>query len=225
MPDNDQFLQTIEAVYASGLDSGHVPKALAAASCLLGGIGATLEVIDKATQRPTEIWSAGLPAGSGTQYVEHFAALNPRIPLTLRQRAGDVAWDRQLFDETQMTHDPFYAEFLPHLGLRYFVSVVLEQTPDRLAIVAVQRTRKQGHVDQREIALMRRLGPHFQRARDMATRLRTVGDCRGLLEDTLEWLADGVALLRADGGIVYANYTLRALAQTRGWIPYYQLFQ
>ncbi|MGB6349188.1 MAG: LuxR family transcriptional regulator [Pseudolabrys sp.] len=213
MPENDRFLQTINAIYASGLDSARVSEALEATSSLLGGVGATLEVISKPARRPIEFWSAGLPAVSGTQYVAHFAALNPRIPHTLRQRAGEVAWDRQLFDEAQMSRDPFYAEFLPELRLRYFVSVVLEQTPDRLAVVAVQRTRKQGHVGNREITLMRRLYPHYRRAYDVAAHLRYDGDHAGILENALELLTYGVALLRADGEIVYANNALRALAQ------------
>jgi len=93
MPGSDLFLQTIDAVYARGLESERMPEALEATSSLLGAVGATLEVIRR------------------TQYIEHFAALNPHIPLTLRQRAGDVAWDRQLFDEGQMKRDPFYSEF------------------------------------------------------------------------------------------------------------------
>jgi len=213
MQENDLFLQTIKAIYASSLDSARVPEALEATSSLLGGLGATFEVISKPARRPIEFWSAGLPAISGTQYVEHFAALNPRIPHTLRQRAGDVAWDSQLFDETQMARDPFYAEFLPGLGLRYFISVVLEQTPDKLVVVAVQRTGKQGHVDKREIALLRRLYPHYRRAYDVATHLRCDCDHTGILENALELLTYGVVLLRADGEIVYANETLRALAQ------------
>jgi DNA-binding CsgD family transcriptional regulator len=60
-----------------------------------------------------------------------------------------------------MERDPFYAEFLPHMGLRYFTAAIFEHTPEKLAAVHVQRTRKQGHVDKREIALMRRLCPHY----------------------------------------------------------------
>ncbi|MFZ0669382.1 MAG: hypothetical protein WBW13_28095 [Pseudolabrys sp.] len=63
-----------------------------------------------------------------------------------------------------MERDPFYAEFLPHMGLRYFTAAIFEHTPEKLAAVHVQRTRKQGHVDKREIALMRRLCPHYHRA-------------------------------------------------------------
>lgn len=63
-----------------------------------------------------------------------------------------------------MERDPFYPEFLPHMGLRYFTAAIFEHTPEKLAAVHVQRTRKQGHVDKREIALMRRLCPHYHRA-------------------------------------------------------------
>jgi DNA-binding CsgD family transcriptional regulator len=90
---------------------------------------------------------------------------------------------------------------------------VLEQSPDKLAVVAVQRARKQGHVEKREINLMRRLFPHYQRAYHLATRLKGVSDRTGLLENAVEWLTDGVALLRADGKIVYANDALLSFAQ------------
>jgi DNA-binding CsgD family transcriptional regulator len=70
----------------------------------------------------------------------------------------------------------------------------------------------QGHVGAREIALMQRLCPHFQRAHDMRTRLKAVPDRESALENALDLLADGIALLRRDGGIVYANQALRNLA-------------
>ena len=62
------YVQAVEAIYASGLDSELVPEALAATSRLLGARGATREVIDKATQRPVEFHSAGLPRIARTRY-------------------------------------------------------------------------------------------------------------------------------------------------------------
>jgi DNA-binding CsgD family transcriptional regulator len=212
MPDNDLFLQTVETVYASGLDSDRLSEALEMTSTLLGAAGATLEVVDKGAWRHSQFCSVGLPTIARTPYMDHFWALNPRFPFVLRQRTGDVSWDRQILDEATMERDAFYAEFLSHLGLRYFVGAVLANTPERLAVVSAQRTRQQGHVDKREIALMGRLMSHYQRAQDVATRLRTAGDRRSVLENTLEWLAEGVALLRANGDIVYANDALCALA-------------
>lgn len=213
MPGNDLFLQTIEAVYASGLDSDRLPQALELTSRMLGAAGATLEIFDKSVQRHSAFHAVGVPTAARTPYVEHFATLNPRFPFVLRKSAGHVVWDHQIMDEDSMRRDPFYSEFLSHLGLRYFLGALLEHTSEKATAVSVQRTRKQGHVDKREIALMQRLCPHYQRAHDVATRLRTAGDRGGVLENALEWLADGVALLHADGDIVYANDTFRVLAQ------------
>ena len=61
----DFYVQAVEAIYASGADSGRVPDALEAIDRLLGSRGATLEVIDKATQQPIEFHSASLPTLAG----------------------------------------------------------------------------------------------------------------------------------------------------------------
>jgi hypothetical protein len=125
MSNHDLYARAVEAIYASGAEGNLVSEALAATGRLLGGRGATLEVIDKRLRRPLEVYAAGLPAIARTQYSEHFAALNPRIPPALRQRPGEVSWDYKLFDEKAMMRDPFYSDFLPCIGLRYFISAVL----------------------------------------------------------------------------------------------------
>lgn len=213
MPDNDLFLQAIEAVYASGLESDRLPEALDTASRLLGADGAVLEELDKATHRHRAFHAVGLANVASAPYLEEFSALNPRYPFVLRSQPGWVAWDYQVLDEAAMTHDPFYAEFLPHFGLRYFIGAVLDQTPETFAAVSFQRTRKRGHPDKHEIRLMERLTPHYLRAFDVGKRLGTIGNRRDVLENALEWLTDGVALLRADGNVVYANDSLHAFSQ------------
>jgi DNA-binding CsgD family transcriptional regulator/PAS domain-containing protein len=212
---DDHFVRAVEAIYASGVEEDRLTEALEASSRLLGACGATLEVYDKTAQKHVEFCAAGLPPIPCAQYLDHFAALNPRIAPIMRQRPGEVGWDHQFLDEQAMLRDPFYSEFLADLGLRYFVSAVLEQTPDHLAVVAVQRTPGQGHVDRDDISMMRRLCPHFQRAHDLRSRLKAAGDHNSSLENALDLLADGVALLGAGGKVIYANETLRDLA-TRG---------
>lgn len=213
MSDHDQLLQTIDAIYASGIEADHIPTALDALNNLLGGAGATFEVVDVKNFKHTEFWSVGAPAQVDTLYVEEFAAVNPHIPFASSQPKGRVIWDYQHVDENQMVRDPFYADFLPTVGLRYCVGAILERTQDKLVMIYAQRTNKQGHVDQREIALMRQLCPHFQRAYDMISRLKNADDRQDALENTIDWLTDGVALLRADGAIIYANEALCRLAR------------
>lgn len=103
MPNNDLFLQTIEAVYASGLDRDRLPEALEATNSLIGGAGALLEVIDKPTRRHREYCSVGLPNVARAPYIEQFAALNPRIPFAFRQPRGKIICDYQVLDEDEMS--------------------------------------------------------------------------------------------------------------------------
>lgn len=213
MKSGDLYAQALEAIYACGSGEGRVADALTATSRLLGAQGATYEVIDKSAGGLLWFCSAGVPSAASERYSDHFAALNPRIPPVLGQRTGELCWDYKLLDEAAMERDEFYSEFLPSMGLRYFISAVLEQTEDRIAVVAVQRSRRAGHVTNREIALMHRLCPHFHRAYNMRKLLGGPAPTReDLFENALDLLADGIALLRRDGNIVFANEALRVLA-------------
>jgi DNA-binding CsgD family transcriptional regulator len=91
----DLYVRAVEAIYASGIESELIPEALAATSRLLGASGATLEVIDKATRRPVEFYSAGLPPIARTQYFER--------PLT---RARTEATHRPDAVAMLLIHDP-----------------------------------------------------------------------------------------------------------------------
>lgn len=214
MAETDDLLATIEAIHAAGLDAQLWTEALASAARLCGGVASTLEVLDKSTQRHLEFHTFGVPAPHGLAYVEHYLALNPRIPHGLRERAGETSWDYKYFgDEAGLARDPFYSEFLPRIGFRYFVSSTLRHSQQEFAAVAVQRSPAQGHASPPEIALMRRLVPHFQQALDVATRLKRATATNRSLQGGLDWLLDGVALVAHDGAVLYANEALQDMAR------------
>jgi len=214
MAETDHLLATIEAIHAAGLDARLWTQALASAARLCGGVAATLEVLDKSTQRHREFHAFGVPAPHELAYVDHYLAVNPRMPHGLRERPGEVSWDYKYFgDEAGLARDPFYAEFLPRIGFRYFVSSTLRHSQQEFAAIAVQRSPAQGHVGGREIALMRRLAPHFRQALDVATRLKSAAATNRSLEGALNWLVDGVALVARDGAVLYANEALQDMVR------------
>ena len=213
--EGDELLRTIESVHAAGLDETLWPTALGSITRLIGAAGTTFEVADRKSLALRDLWSYGIPPASEIAYAEHFMSVNPRFTLGLRQASGAIGYDSMFIDEKAMRRDPYYSEFLAGIGLRYFVSSTIHRAPEEFACIAVQRSARQGHVGKAEIALMQRLTPHLRQAFDTTMRLRGAHRARGDLGEALDWLTDGVLLLRADGDIAYCNHAMEALARRR----------
>ena len=212
---SELYSQALDAIYQGFAEPDGLTGALESIRRLMGAEGATFEVIDTASRRPVAFHSSGVASAEGDDYLAHFAPRNPRLPVALGQQRAGLCWDYQVMDESAMNRDPFYAEFLPRAGLRYFLSAVVEQSPERLVALTLQRTPRQGHVGKAEIALMRRLTPHLQRAYGMRSRLvAAYGGDAGT--NALDLLKDGVALLGAKGEIIYLNASLQAISAGNG---------
>jgi DNA-binding CsgD family transcriptional regulator/PAS domain-containing protein len=213
VPKSDDLLATIEAIHTAGLDAELWTPALAAITRCVGGVAATLEVYGKQPFRHLECHAFGFPAASEIEYCDHYLPLNVRVPFVSRENPGGINWDYQILDEQAMNRSPFYMEFLPRIDFRYFIDGIIANSEREFAAVVVHRSARQGHIDRPGIATMQRLLPHVCQAFDVARRLKGAGEARDSLERALDWLADGVALVRTDGVVVYANATLQAMAR------------
>jgi DNA-binding CsgD family transcriptional regulator len=210
---HEDMFATVEAIHAAGLDAALWPRALELMTQAIGGVGATFEVIDKKQRAHRAYHFFGLPPAHQIEYADRYLALNPRVRAGLNWTTGRIAGDYEFLDEAAMRHDPFYAEFLPRLDLRYSLAGTVLQTDDEFSVVAIQRSAKQGHVGKNEISVMRHLLPHVGQAFDVARRLKGATDASGAFERALDWLVDGVALLDADGAVVFANANFHAIAR------------
>jgi DNA-binding CsgD family transcriptional regulator len=213
MAKGNDLLQTIEAVHAAGLDEERWPQALAAVARHFNALGATLEDFDKQPFGLRYLRLGGLPPRAETAYLDHYQHHNPRAAYAFRNLSQKVLVDYHLIDEAGMDRSAYYAKYLRSLDLRYFMSGQILNTRDNQAIISIQRSRKQGHVGQDDIERLQVLIPHVRQAYDVATRLRATRDSARSLEQALEWLSDGVALLKRDGQITYANMAFEAIAQ------------
>lgn len=209
----DEIFATIEAIHAAGLDATQWPRALAAVSRTVGGIAATIEIFDTRTRHLNEFHSFGIPSAGELAYLADSARNNPRQRVLFGLKPGSLCWDYMAIDESRMNRDPFYAEFLASTGFRYFIGGALEATEKDFSLFSVQRAAKQGHIDEFHQSVMRRLLPHVQQAVDVARRLRGTEDARHTFEGALDWLTDGVALVRANGTLAYTNEAFQAIAR------------
>jgi DNA-binding CsgD family transcriptional regulator/PAS domain-containing protein len=212
MGDLDALLDTIEAIHGAGLNPDAWPEALASIAALLGGSAATLEAYAVPTGGLLWLRAYNIPPPSQLLYADEFAALNPRAAYGMRQPSVELLWDYKVLDETQMDRDPYYADFLPRTGHRYFVSGVLHRSANEVAVATIQRSRRRGHVTESEIDLMRRLMPHLRQAVDVGRRLDGLAASGAGLREAIDRLADGVAMIGPRGEVVVANRALSEMA-------------
>ena len=213
MRKREHLLQTLEAVHAAGLDETLWPGAMASMSRLFGSIGTTLEFVDKQAGTLIDFWGHGVPDGSELEYAEHYLFTSPRMALSDPRRFGEIGYDYLLLDEAGMNRDAYYSEFLAKGDMRYFLSGSLIRNERQNAAIAVQRSARQGHVDEAEIGMMRSLLPHFQQAYETTRRLRSATQSRRMLEDAFDWLSDGVIVVGEGGLVLFANASVQAFAR------------
>ena len=171
MGNSDRLIAAISRIHAAGLDSTVRPEALSLVTDLIGGNGASLEFLNRPSLQPHGMYTHGLPDVSLNPYIEHYAAVCPRLPYAARQAAGAICFDGLCASEAEMDSNPFYAELLAPLDMRYFVGAVIATSPQELVISGVQLSRKQGHPGAAKIKIMAALVPHIQQATDVMRRL------------------------------------------------------
>ncbi len=216
MARSDRIIATISRIHAAGLAPSKWPEALSLVADLIGGNGASLEFLARHSLQPHAMHTHGLPDVS--DYVEHYAPMCPRLPFAARQPAGTICYDALCTDEAEMDTNPFYVELLAPLDMRYFVGAVIATSPKELVLSGIQLSARQGHPDAAKIKTMALFVPHIQQATDVMRRLGSLANLQHSFEDTLDWLADGVLKLAADGNVRYANLAAQEILRRKDGI-------
>jgi DNA-binding CsgD family transcriptional regulator len=227
MTQGDAIITAITRIHAAGLDSTIWPEALSLVTNLIGGMGASLELLDRPSLRPRDMYAHGMPDVANA-YVEYYAPQSPRLAFGVRQPAGAICYDALCISEAEMNTHPFYAELLAPHGMRYFVGAIISTSPRELVVSAVQLSAAQGHPDPTKIQMMEHFVPHIQQASDVMRRLGNLSNVGQSFEDILNWLTDGVLKISAGGSVRYANLAAQkifrrndGIATRRGFVEFF----
>ena len=189
------------------------PEALARLGRLAGGDLTLWEEVDRVTGR-TLIGFSDQPrllADTRDAYESHYAALNIRGPVGERLPHGVVFSDDEVGDERTLDASEYYTDFLGPVGLRYFLGVALESTPERQVRLSVQRAAGRGRATLAERRALEAALPDFSNAFQMWRRLSERLALGAVFGEVFEHLAQPLAVLGGDGRLRAANFAMREL--------------
>jgi DNA-binding CsgD family transcriptional regulator len=199
----DQFSATIEKLYAAAADGTQWRQALIEVEDLTGSTGAVLDLIPKTAELAPRTLSGSFSEENCAEYARTYQAICPRIRFGVERSRGRTQVDYMFMSEHEMDRDPVYDWYGTH-GLRYHIAGV-SKCSGYIAAFSVQRTRRQGHANERDVALFDLLKPHLSRALSLADQLGTLRSFQRFNSALFQALPQAVFALDGGGIVLLAN--------------------
>lgn len=188
------------------------PETLWRAGQLVGSDFTVFDHIDKANGRIT-LGFCDRPdhvAEVREKYEAYFHRINPRFDVA-RKLPLDVIMDDDLIgDDKALGRYEFYVDFLKPSGLKYFIGSGLADDAEQTVVFSLQRSAERGRVSEEQKRDFRAILPDIRNA--FAMYLRMVhAPCGATLAAASDLMADPLAVVRADGRLVFANLAMSGL--------------
>ena len=140
------------------------------------------------------------------QFWTHFHKINPYEPLFRNIPPGKIVRASQLVTKRWLQTTPFYNEWLKPAGdYTHGAGVTLAHSHGRFARLTFDIPERMKHLEAPAAALLRRLGPHFMRALDVASRMEGGRISEHAFQAFVDRLAGAAFAVSANRRILYAN--------------------
>lgn len=130
---------------AAGNDA--LPEVLADLADLVDADCAIVEVYDRQTGAPVLMENARVDLGQMSAYAAEYASLSPRVRYGRSPGALPISHDALILSEREMDLDPYYADYLAPVGLRYFLAMSVDPDPGSFGVLSLQFRPSQGPAD------------------------------------------------------------------------------
>lgn len=205
----------IGLIYEAALDSELWPHVVTRTLRLIGGTGARLHVID-GRHRPKLSVDVDIPLDAVAEYDRDYLARCPRVAYGMEHPEKSLVCDYMPISEKEIDRNEIYDFFRRTAQIRYFIARRVRKD-DGNAWLSIQRSRRQGHAQARELKLMQTIGVHVEKALTIAGALAALRTRVESLEATAERMHQALVLLAPDGSVDYCNTAAtKALAAQDG---------
>ena len=214
----EQLTKTIEKVYAAATDASLWPVALRSIEDLTGSAGAVFHIIPKSGASPTILLGPSaqthFPPSELAEWERDYMPACPRLAAGARWPDRPFICDRMIFSEAEMDRDPSYNWWEQH-GVRYFIGSRLPETDRHSLAWSLQRSRRQGHVDETDVELFETVRPHLAQAVAIADSLDTLAVHRRFSDAMLDALPRAVFGPDGAGVPLFVNASADRMLESR----------
>jgi DNA-binding CsgD family transcriptional regulator len=209
------FHRVAAALQEAALDAEAWPTALSAFGERLGSKWTVVGAFDRDPRSGYALLRQDL-AGERDHlafFREHYNTpdTNPAVRDLATQRPGCLVPREHAFSDRVWCREPFYREIYRPRGLFHGLGMCVVNDAKQLAIIGVNRPRRAGVFDGRELEELRRTLPHLQRALQVFMTMAATEAANRAHRAAWDLLGCGVILLDRLGKISWTNATAAAL--------------
>lgn len=170
-----------------------------------GTHSARLRMVDLKNDRHNLVSSAGYDESFDKLYVEHYAKIDPWIPLMERAGVGVMGGSYEHISDKAMLSNQCYNEFYRNFDLFYGLGGHVIKMDRYVARIGVQRSHKSGPFSDNHKQALQSLVPHLQRAFRLSMHFDSVHSTLHGAQDALYFLPTPLMLLDEYGKVAFVN--------------------
>lgn len=155
--------QVVTALYDTVLDAGAWPMAMSGVAGLFGARSAALIRSAAGTGHVLEVHQHGHEPEAQRAYVEHYARLDPALPIAARAPTGQWLLGPDVLNPASPHHAEYVADYCRPFDLRWIVGAKLQDVPGVQAFLSLQRGYGAQAFEPDTARTFQRLYPHLSR--------------------------------------------------------------
>ena len=217
MNEGSRLSALIGDIYDAALDPSLWPEVLGGVTRYVVGSATGLFWKDAASQSGNVYFhDDGLDPHYRQVYFEKYVRLDPLNHAHVFAEIGEPVSTTDLVSYDEFRQSRIYKEWVQPQKLVDFVSVVLEKSATRAAMLGVFRHERHGMVDEETRQRMRAIAPHVRRAVLVGRVIDFKTAETGMFAELLDGLRAGMFLVDARGRILHANFAGQELLDDGG---------
>jgi len=212
MSEVEQLSTLIGAIYDTTFDPARWTSVLEKFTKFMNGKVSQLGLHNAASRTGNAFYSWGGDPKYNQLYFERYIKINPvLVPISLHAKIGEPISNSTLMPYEEYCRSRLYIEWIKPQGIGDFTHVLIEKSATSMCNFSIAHSQKDSPANDDARQRMRLLAPPVCRAVAIGQIIELHKVEAAMLSDAVDGVAAGVVLVRADGQIVYANASARAL--------------